>query len=950
MMEYFTRSYHTPDDRYKPADNNNTISTSNGSIPNSIRYYNEDELTIPLPNSFMPTKPNGEITYNYYPMSSSTSSSSYQPSSDYVQQEEEWDRDALLDPMWEYQQKKTFTAWVNSHLRKAGTKIEILEEDFQNGLKLMLLLEIISGQPLPKPDRGRTRFHRIANVNKALQYIQSRGVKLVSVGAEEVVDGNVKLTLGLIWTIILRFAIQEISVGEHSARDGLLLWCQRKTEPYEDVNVQNFSTSWKDGLAFCALIHRHRPELIDYGSLDPNNHIGNLSTAFDVAEKDLDIPRMLDPEVLVDSSIPDEKAIMTYVSTFYHKFTGKNKLEKAANRVSRVLSQNKENKKMADDYEILADDLLKWIDHWMPIVSNRTEEPNSNGLKNRLNDFRQYRHKEKPPRIEEKSQLETLFNTLQNRLRLGNRPAFMPKNGKTVKDVNLAWNNLEQSEKGFEEWLLSEMMRLQRLERLAEKFHRKCTSHSQWCQGKESILKSEDYKSADVHTIKAIRKRHEAFESDMDAHQERIEQIVEIGKELTRLRYAKAKEIAEKCGEVVGNWDKLEVLAKERSERLIEAEKVAGKLDEIHLKLAKQLGPFNSWLDSVKEDLTDLVIVNQMNEIEGLSEDHLKFKETLPEAVKTLENIKTLESEAKELVEKYGLGPKLLANPYTDLSMNKVEGLWREIQQLLPERDHQLEAERARQQKNERLRDLFAEKANELGPWLEDLLEQVLSARLTSASTLESILKALGDIKHEAILNKHQLDELEKINQEMQENLVFESPKSKYTMESIRVGWESLMTSLNKVSNEFENQILLRDSKGLSHEQLKEYRQAFAHFDKDSKGLNEEQLKAFLISIGHAEDPYELFLKLDSNSMGTVSFDAILDHLTREQTDRDNAEQMIEAFRLLANGKSAITEQEIRSELPPKLAEYCLQELDSFHDPSDKGFDYETFCKNIFIQ
>lgn len=79
---------------------------------------------------------------------------------------------------------QTFTAWCNSHLRKAGTQIENIEEDFRNGLKLMLLLEVISGEQLPKPDRGRMRFHKIANVNKALDFIASKGVKLVSIGAE----------------------------------------------------------------------------------------------------------------------------------------------------------------------------------------------------------------------------------------------------------------------------------------------------------------------------------------------------------------------------------------------------------------------------------------------------------------------------------------------------------------------------------------------------------------------------------------------------------------------------------------------------------------------------------------------------------------------------------------------------------------------------------------------
>lgn len=112
--------------------------------------------------------------------------------------------------MWVFWFLQTFTAWCNSHLRKAGTGIDNIEEDFRNGLKLMLLLEVISGETLPKPDRGKMRFHKIANVNKALDYIASKGVKLVSIGAEEIVDGNLKMTLGR-WCIALRTTVTRIN-------------------------------------------------------------------------------------------------------------------------------------------------------------------------------------------------------------------------------------------------------------------------------------------------------------------------------------------------------------------------------------------------------------------------------------------------------------------------------------------------------------------------------------------------------------------------------------------------------------------------------------------------------------------------------------------------------------------------------------------------------------------
>lgn len=110
-------------------------------------------------------------------------------------------------------------------MKKKGTEINVIEEDFRNGLKLLTLLEAISGEELPPPERGRLRVHKVLNVNKAFDFIKKKGVNLVGIGAEgcflccfilfsflEIVDGNVKMTLGMIWTIILRFAIQDIQI------------------------------------------------------------------------------------------------------------------------------------------------------------------------------------------------------------------------------------------------------------------------------------------------------------------------------------------------------------------------------------------------------------------------------------------------------------------------------------------------------------------------------------------------------------------------------------------------------------------------------------------------------------------------------------------------------------------------------------------------------------------
>merc|ERR1712243_114421 len=81
------------------------------------------------------------------------------------------------------------------------------------------------------------------------------------------------------------------------------------------------SSSWRDGLAFCALIHRYRPALIDYYSLDHSDWHGNCLLAFTIAEQELGIPQLLDTDYVVRSESPDQFFIMTYVAQFYHKFT-----------------------------------------------------------------------------------------------------------------------------------------------------------------------------------------------------------------------------------------------------------------------------------------------------------------------------------------------------------------------------------------------------------------------------------------------------------------------------------------------------------------------------------------------------------------------------------------------------------------------------------------------------
>ncbi|XP_040333438.1 alpha-actinin-1 isoform X1 [Herpailurus yagouaroundi] len=875
---------------------------------------------------------------------------------------------------------ETFTAWCNSHLRKAGTQIENIEEDFRDGLKLMLLLEVISGERLAKPERGKMRVHKISNVNKALDFIASKGVKLVSIGAEEIVDGNVKMTLGMIWTIILRFAIQDISVEETSAKEGLLLWCQRKTAPYKNVNIQNFHISWKDGLGFCALIHRHRPELIDYGKLRKDDPLTNLNTAFDVAEKYLDIPKMLDAEDIVGTARPDEKAIMTYVSSFYHAFSGAQKAETAANRICKVLAVNQENEQLMEDYEKLASDLLEWIRRTIPWLENRAPENTMHAMQQKLEDFRDYRRLHKPPKVQEKCQLEINFNTLQTKLRLSNRPAFMPSEGRMVSDINNAWGCLEQAEKGYEEWLLNEIRRLERLDHLAEKFRQKASIHEAWTDGKEAMLRQKDYETATLSEIKALLKKHEAFESDLAAHQDRVEQIAAIAQELNELDYYDSPSVNARCQKICDQWDNLGALTQKRREALERTEKLLETIDQLYLEYAKRAAPFNNWMEGAMEDLQDTFIVHTIEEIQGLTTAHEQFKATLPDADKERLAILGIHNEVSKIVQTYHVN-MAGTNPYTTITPQEINSKWDHVRQLVPRRDQALTEEHARQQHNERLRKQFAAQANVIGPWIQTKMEEIGRISIEMHGTLEDQLSHLRQYEKSIVNYKPKIDQLEGDHQLIQEALIFDNKHTNYTMEHIRVGWEQLLTTIARTINEVENQILTRDAKGISQEQMNEFRASFNHFDRDHSGtLGPEEFKACLISLGYdiGNDPQKktgmmdtddfraclismgynmgeaefarIMSIVDPNRLGVVTFQAFIDFMSRETADTDTADQVMASFKILAGDKNYITVDELRRELPPDQAEYCIARMAPYTGPDavPGALDYMSFSTALY--
>ncbi|EPY85937.1 hypothetical protein CB1_000339048 [Camelus ferus] len=203
-------------------------------------------------------------------------------------------------------------------------------------------------------------------------------------------------------------------------------------------------------------------------------------------------------------------------------------------------------------------------------------------------------------------------------------------------------------------------------------------------------------------------------------------------------------------------------------------------------------------------NLQETFIVPTKEEIQGLTTAHEQFKATLPNADKDRLAILGIHKEVSKIVQTY-LTNKVGTNPYTTI--------WLQINAAQPE-----------------VRKQFGAQADVIGPWIQTKTEEE-----------KNIVKY-----------KPKIDQLEFDHQPIQEAFIFDNSHTNYTTGHIRVGWEQLLTTTARTINEVENQILTRDAKGISQEQMNEFRVSFNHFDRDhSSTQGREEFKDCLISLGY---------------------------------------------------------------------------------------------------
>ncbi|XP_069355680.1 microtubule-actin cross-linking factor 1, isoforms 1/2/3/4/5 isoform X12 [Maniola hyperantus] len=483
----------------------------------------------------------------------------------FIQQSDE--RDAI--------QKKTFTKWVNKHLKKVFTHFTLLGqtytrlhvceivnnqpccppqqvnrhvndlfEDLRDGLNLISLLEVLSGEHLPR-ERGRMRFHMLQNVQMALDFLRYKKIKLVNIRAEDIVDGNPKLTLGLIWTIILHFQISDIVVGQEpnvTAREALLSWARRSTAKYPGVRVADFTSSWRDGLAFNALIHRNRPDLIDWRNIRSRQVRERLETAFHVVEKEYGVTRLLDPED-VDTHEIDEKSLITYISSLYETFPEPPAVHPLFDA---------ESQRRAAAYTEQAAQHRAWLHEKCSLMQDRAFPSTLIEMKKLLSESTRFRNEEVPLRQREKQKLFHQYRELEKYFEsvgeIEVEPTLRPE------ALEQSWARLLMAAQERERDLSDEIRRLERLQRLAEKLHRDIKQTEAGLDNVERHIESEIRRvERGVHPAEA-KMAAEQIEQELRSMEHTIQEMFQDSHALREGRYPQANDLHRRVQQVQDRW------------------------------------------------------------------------------------------------------------------------------------------------------------------------------------------------------------------------------------------------------------------------------------------------------------------------------------------------------------------------------------------------------------
>jgi len=742
----------------------------------------------------------------------------------------------------------------------------------------------------------------LENLSTALKFLNSK-VKLVGIGNRSIFEGNITLILGLLWTIILRFQVQEIEIAGVSGKKGLIMWAKKNTKHRKpEVNIKNLHTSWKDGLGFCALIEKFRPDLMDYDSLDKTNAKECLQKAFDVCEKDLGIPALLDPEDFMVPR-PDEKTVTLYVAELFKYFSQFAKMDAMVNGVKEAVAVTIRHDEKIADYNSVAKKLLDWIDTTSKKFDAKETGTHLEDISKLLEAFSKYQSEEKPRAQGTLFSLEGILGSIRNSQRHNKRPAFEPSDELSVDALEKAFGALVDKEGDYEQELRDLYTQFRKYTFLLLTFKAKREQVSQWIEDKAGGVEDLQETVKAAKTIPASLEANEKmidFLDDAAFEQKRFAPLLDELKDLAdqikepfhaaKVVQAEVETLKETCDEVMGS---LADTRKSTEDNLNNLKNLLKLKDT----LRKESALLNFNVNSATERLKEPVVEESVKAVQ----DHLNKTQNLVDESKPQFNslLGKVQGDFKTLQDS---GLEFETNVSVDDLADHVSNFDSAAQKRLAELQAQLDLEKNR----DATRADFAKAANALKAKLDGFSNELLN--VGEKGDPDAGLAGVKKIRADCEDVKDDLNNVAQLNAKQQELDIVVNPLTKESQGSLEAKYNELNKIMDKMEADFEAAKNAGAAK-LTPKQVKELRKIFDEFAKDDE-LKPAGFHTACTGMGIVltEDEMEdMFGKADTDKSGSISFDEFLGLMEEQLLTSSSKEDVMHSFKTMSGGKSAIS-------------------------------------------
>ncbi|RZC38147.1 EFhand Ca insen and/or Spectrin domain containing protein [Asbolus verrucosus] len=564
----------------------------------------------------------------------------------------------------------------------------------------------------------------------------------------------------------------------------------------------------------------------------------------------------------------------------------------------------------------------------------------------------------------------------------------VPEIEQRLKALNQAWAELKQlaATRGQK---LDESLTYQQ-------FLAKVEEEEAWISEKQQLLSVEDYGDT-MAAVQGLLKKHDAFETDFQAHRERCKDINDAGKKLVAEGNHHADSINQRCQQLQTKLDHLAALAGRRKAKLIDnsaylqfmwkadvveswiadkethvkSEEFGRDLSSVQTLLTKQ-ETFDAGLTAFEHEgiqnitaLKDQLIASNHDQSPAILQRHAdviaRWQKLLADSDARKQRLLHMQEQFRQIEDLFLTFAKRasafnswfenaeedLTDPVRCNSIEEIRAL-REAHaqfQIIAERDVELNKEAQRQEENDKLRKEFAKHANAFHQWLTE----TRTSMMEGSGSLEQQLEATKRKAAEVRARRSDLKKIEDLGAILEEHLILDNRYTEHSTVGLAQQWDQLDQLGMRMQHNLEQQIQARNQSGVSEDALKEFSMMFKHFDKEKSGkLNHQEFKSCLRALGYdlpmveegQPDPeFDAILGknhvVDPNRDGYVSLQEYMAFMISKETENvQSSEEIEKAFRAITAGdRPYVTQEELYANLTKEMADYCVARMKPYVEP-----------------